>query len=513
MTEMEKMLLEQNKQLIVQIALLTEQVQVLTQKLYGRSSEKSTPADENQINLFNTEELNVFNEAEVVADKSAVEPKKAEQFERKRRTPGHKARLIKDLPVIEVDCLLPKDDSKCEWCNTDLRPIGREYIREEVEFIPAHLKVRKIYRHAYECPCCKKDGADAIVKAELPRPVIPKSLASASSVAWLFHQKYEMSLPFHRQEKEWQNYGIALSRTTMANWVIKAAELWLKPLYNLLHQKLLTANCLFVDETTTQVLREPDRKATSNSYMWLYRNSTDVDQQIILYQYSPTRAGENAEKFLSGYTGYIHCDGYEGYNKVKNVTRVGCLAHIRRKFHEGVPKTSTGKKSQCEIGLDYCNALFSIEKEIAHLPPEERLKKRKKKAIPVLKAFWGWVETTNALPSSVLGKALSYAKKQKPYLMNYLLDGECQISNNLAERSIRPFVVGRKAWNFYASPKGAESSSIAYSIIETAKANNLNVFKYLTYLFKELPNTPFKEEPELLEDYLPWNENVQANCK
>jgi hypothetical protein len=176
MTEMEKMLLEQNKQLMTQVVLLTEQVQLLTQKLYGRSSEKSTPADENQINLFNTEELNVFNEAEVVADKSAVEPKKAEQFERKRRTPGHKARLIKDLPVIEVDCLLPKDDSKCEWCNTDLRPIGREYIREEVEFIPAHLKVRKIYRHAYECPCCKKDGADAIVKAELPRPVIPKSL-------------------------------------------------------------------------------------------------------------------------------------------------------------------------------------------------------------------------------------------------------------------------------------------------------------------------------------------------
>ena len=174
----------------------------------------------------------------------------------------------------------------------------------------------------------------------------------------------------------------------------------MKPLYNLLHQKLLTANCLFVDETTTQVLNEPNRKATSNSYMWLYRNSTDADQQIVLYQYSPTRAG--------------------------------CLAHIRRKFHEGVPKTSTGKKSQCEIGLDYCNTLFSIEKEIAHLSPKERLEKRKEQAIPVLNEFWGWVEMTNALQSSVLGKALSYAKKQKPYLMNYLLDGECQISNNLA---------------------------------------------------------------------------------
>lgn len=515
MTELEKLLTQQNQQLLAQVELLTEQVKLLTQKLYGRSSEKSPVINDNQLSLFTDADLNIFNEAEMAANPKSREHQTTAEIRSPRRKPGQKAQLIKDLPVEVVAYLLHEDDCHCEWCNTALRPIGRDYVREEVEFIPAHLKVRRIYRQAYECPACKADGADAIVKADPPQPVIPKSLASPSSVAWLLHQKFNMSLPFCRQEKEWQRYGIDLSRTTMANWVINATQRWLTPLYERLHHELLQEQIVFADETTMQVLKEPDRKATAKSYMWLYRNGVGTEKSIVLYEYRPTRAGEHPQKFLKDFKGFLQCDGYKGYNKVADITRVGCWAHVRRKFHEGIPPTGTAatKPSQCEIGRDYCDQLFKLEKEWAQLPANERLMKRQEQALPILNAFWQWVDQVNALPNSLLGKALAYSKSEKRYLMNYLLDGDLQLSNNLAERSIRPFVVGRKAWYFSASTKGAEASAIAYSIIETAKENGLDPYKYLRYLFEELPNIPFKEEPELLENYFPWDETVQEKCK
>lgn len=522
MTELEQILIkklevanEQNKQLTEQLALLTEQVQLLTQKLFGRSSEKSElPAPvENQLSLFTDEDLNVFNEAEIDQDKKAPEISRLEEIKVNKRTVGQKENLIKNLPVVNVNCLLHDEECYCEWCKTALKIIGKEEIRQEIDFIPAHLKVRKIMRYAYECPTCKKDGEDSIVKALTPTPVIPRSLASASSVAWLMHQKFELSIPFYRQEKEWENYGIVLSRATIANWVIKTSNLWLKPMYDLLHRQLLQSRAIHVDETTMQVLKEPNRKATSKSYMWLYQSSKDSPEQMALYDYKPTRAGENARKFLEGYRGFMHCDGYEGYNKVTDVTRVGCWAHLRRKFNDGIPKKSLQNKSQSEIGKDFCDQLFKIKREIAYLSPKERLIQRKEKATPILTKFWNWVEQTNALKSSILGKALQYAKNQKPYLMNYLEDGECQLSNNLAERSIRPFVVGRKAWNFSTSTKGATASGVVYSIIQTAKINGLDPYKYLLYLFEELPGMPFKQDPELLQVLLPWSKEVQENCK
>lgn len=241
MTEQEKLLMEQNKQLLKQVESLTEQVRFLTQKLFGRSSERTTTSTspENQLSLFSDEELNSFNEAEISVTKSVMEPQDLQTITYNRRPAGKKADLIKDIPTVRVDCVLHEEDGQCEWCNTTLRPIGKEYIRKEVDFIPAHLRVKEIYRTAYECPGCKSDGTDTIIKAETPSPVIPKSLASASSVAWLLHQKFEMSLPFHRQEKEWQSYGLDLSRATMANWVIKATSLWLEPLFQLLHKQLI----------------------------------------------------------------------------------------------------------------------------------------------------------------------------------------------------------------------------------------------------------------------------------
>ena len=236
---------------------------------------------------------------------------------------------------------------------------------------------------------------------------------------------------------------------------------------------------------------------------------------INLFDYQATRGGFHAAEYLTGFSGYLHTDGYAGYEKVQNITRCGCWAHLRRYFVEAIPPkpSQNGELSNGEIGRDYCNKLFSIEKSLAKLNPEERKIKRLELEKPVLEAFWCWVNKLQPLNGSRLGKAVTYAKNQKKYMENYLLDGRCSLSNNLAENSIRPFTVGRKNWEFSNSQKGAKASATVYSLVETAKANNLNVFKYLRYLLQKMPSLDFKNHPELLGDLLPWAEEPRKTCK
>ena len=329
------------------------------------------------------------------------------------------------------------------------------------------------------------------------------------------YQKYVNAIPLYRQEKDWPNYGMKLNRTTLANWVIRSAEDWLMPFADRLKQELLKKDLLHTDETTIQVLHEPGKKATTESYMWLFRSGADDEKPIVLFNYYASRGGYHAAEYLDGFKGYLHTDGYQGYEKVKGVIRCGCWSHLRRYFVEAIPPipSKNGELSLGEIGRDYCNKLFAIERELADLTPEERKIKRLELEKPVLEAFWCWLDMLNPLKGSRLGKAVTYAKNQRKYMENYLLDGRCSLSNNLAENSIRPFTIGRKNWEFANSVKGAHASATVYSIIETAKANKLNVFKYLRYLLQEIPNMDFKNKPEILDQLLPWNESIKKICK
>ncbi|WP_141709294.1 IS66 family transposase, partial [Desulfuribacillus stibiiarsenatis] len=238
-------------------------------------------------------------------------------------------------------------------------------------------------------------------------------------------------------------------------------------------------------------------------------------QPIILFDYKTTRSGENASEYLKGFKGFLHCDGYSGYNKLKDVIRCGCWAHLRRKFVEAIPdkRAKDARLTNAEIGRDYCNQLFKIEEELSQFTPEEKYTKRLEKAKPILDAFWSWLHSVHALKNSALGKAVTYAMNQKPFMENYLLDGRCAISNNAAENSIRPFAVGRKNWLFAATPKGASASAAIYSIIETAKANGLNIYSYLNYLLLYMPDTDYRNRPEDLEDLMPWSPRILAECK
>ena len=497
------------KDLQNQVNSLTEMLLLLRKEKFGSSSEK-TPKGQIE------GQLSLFNEAETEADASIPEPIEKEVNGYKRRVSRTKRdELLKNLPVREVPCTLPEEEQYCGQCHAKLKVLGTQVVREELEYIPAKLRIVRYVQNVYECPKCKHTDHPYIIKAPAPTSLMNHSLASPSSVANVMYQKYVNSMPLYRQEKEWAQMGIALSRATMANWIIRCSEDYLKPVVEHLRRKLLERDILHCDETPVQVLKEDGKKPQTKSYMWLYRTGNDGKSPIILYDYQPSRNGDHAASFLKDFKGYVHSDGYSGYKKLSDIVRCGCWAHLRRKFIEAIPskKAKNAPHTHAEMGRDYCNQLFHIEDSLKNLTPEERYLKRLELEKPVLEAFWCWLDGITALKGSALGKAITYAQNQRPYMENYLLDGRCAISNNAAENAIRPFTVGRKNWLFADTPKGASASAAVYSLVETAKANGLNVYTYLEYLLLYMPDTEWQSHPELLEDLMPWSTEVQAECK
>lgn len=488
---------------------LHESVEYLTRKLFGRSTEKTSSLSLGQMSLFD--------EAETQADPLAPEPdlKQVEGYQRKKFK-GQRMELLKDIPHDKRLCTLVVEDRCCEACNTTLVSVGEEFVRTEIEFIPAKVRAIDYYRETFECRTCRKNGEPYIEKSPMPYPVIQHSMASPSTVAWVMHQKFVNALPLYRQEKEWRTLGVILSRATMANWILAASRDWLVPLVERMHQKLLQENYLHADETTIQVMNEKGRKNTTASYMWVYSSGQHGKHPIRIFEYQPGRSGKYPQEFLKGFKGYLHSDAYSGYKKITGIKRCLCWTHLRRKFVDALPKDIQSPESTLPgQGITFCNKLFEIEKTLENLSSEQRKSERLKQEKPVLEAFWAWIDATRGkvLPKSKLSEALTYALNHKEEFMNYLEDGNCSISNNLAENSIRPFTIGRKNWLFSGSPKGASASAAVYSIIESAKANGLNPYKYLQFIFSQLPGVQFGQHPEFLEDYLPWSPDVQEACK
>lgn len=499
----------QVKDLKQEVVTLKQSVEYLTKKLYGRSSEKTE--------VVLPEQLNLFNEAEVCADPKAKEPKLQEVASyRRKRHPGQKEELLKDIPHEKQLCTLSEEERHCKACGNELVPVGQEFVRTEVEFIPAKLRVIDFYRETFECRNCRKIRQPYMNKAVVPVPVLPHSIASASSVAWVMYQKYVNAMPLNRQEQEWRNAGLALSRATMSNWVISTVRDWLMPITDLLHREMLKQNCLHADETTVQVLQEEGRKNTTVSYMWVYATGKGSSKPVRLFEYRPGRSGDYPREFLKGFRGYLHTDGYAGYEKVKGVRRCCCWSHVRRKFVDALPADVKSAEATLPAeGIRRCNQLFDIEKTLEQLSPEKRKEERLKQEKPVLDTFYLWLDSVSMgiPPKGKLAEAIRYARSLWEGLTTYLEDGSCEISNNLDENCIRPFTVGRKNWLFCGSPKGATSSATVYSLTETAKANGLNPYKYLLHILEGLPVENFHRQPELLEKYLPWNEGIQQLCK
>jgi transposase len=489
-------------ELSAKVEWLMAQFRLAQHHRFGASSEKSAGSDYDQMNLFN--------EAEIASDILVPEPELEliEKHFRKRRNMVNANDLPGNLTIETVEHERPADEQICPECGGDLHVMGKETLRRELKLIPAKAVIVEHIRKVYACRHCEKDECGVpIVKAPLSNPVIKGGFASPEAVAHIAAQKYVMAVPLYRQEQEWNRLGIRLSRQTMSNWLIKATFDWLEPVYDALAEILRLHSVLHADETTLQVLQEAGKAAGSKSYMWLYRTSGDTKTPIVLYEYQPDRRAEHPKHFLKGFRGYLHADGYEGYHDLPdNIKIVGCFAHARRKFDEaikGLPKKDQAG-STAMIGKKYCDKLFSLERDFAGLTVEERFEKRRELSKPVFDAFYDWIGTLNPPPLTGLRTAVVYARNQREYLERYLEDGRLEISNNRAERSIKPFVIGRKNWLFANTPRGARASAILFSIIETAKENRLNPYEYLTYVFRNAPNWDIRRNANNLERLLPW---------
>jgi transposase len=477
---------------------LEEQFRLAQQKRFGASSEGHSGQGE------------LFNEAEALVEQLEAEQ---EAISYTRNKPTRKP-LPKDLPREVVVHDIADEDKVCDCCHGELHKIGED-TAEKLEFIPAQVKVIEHVRPKYACRACEKDGiTNTIKQAPVSNSIIPKGYATPSLLSQIITSKYHYGLPLYRQETLFKQYGINLSRQTMADWMIKS-QLALQILYERLREILLQQAVIQADETTLNVLKE--EKTTC--YMWLYCCGTDspnnkvLDAEclsmpnIVLYDYQASRSGQCAVDFLAGYSGYLQVDGYQGYAKT-SATLVACMAHMRRKFveaqtaHRGADRAK-GKTGKANWALNHIQKLYRIESKIKDLSAPEKYRIRQQEALPLLIEFKDWLDkSTHQVPDkTALGMAITYALNQWPKLIRYLDDGKLSIDNNRAERAIKPFVIGRKNWLFSNTKNGAKASATLYSIIETAKANGLVPYDYLNYLLTETPNLQLGTN---IDHLLPW---------
>jgi len=476
------------------IAILEEYLRLSRAKRYGASSEKSM-ADQLGLGLFN--------EAEQWLDAEGIGPEEEESVlvpAHPRRKPGRKP-LPPELPRVEVLHDLPEDEKVCAQGHA-LAEIGRD-TSEQLEVIPAQIQVIRHVRPRYACPHCK----DGVRVAPPPALALPKSQAGPGLLAYVAVCKYVDALPLYRQEQILQRYGIELQRATLAHWMVKLGAV-VQPLVNLMRDDLMDSGFVQCDETRFQVLKEPGKRAQSQSYLWAQRGEHE-GRPILLFDYDPSRSGEVPKRLLAGFEGILQTDGYEGYPAVvsaQGLVHAGCWAHARRKFDEaqkgqGNPKKKpSGRKAKAGQALAYIRKLYQIDRKLSELSAEERARERRTRAGPVIEELRRWLDATlgEVTPQSLTGKALHYLDKQWPKLVRFLDDGRIPLDTNAVENAIRPFVMGRKNWLFADTVRGAEASANLYSLIQSAKTNGHEPFAYLRHVLQRLPTAATVDDYQAL---------------
>ena len=496
-----------------------EQYELSKAKLFGKSSEKNIPGQ------MCWDDLPLFNEAEALREPLNIEPD-LEELVTKTKPKKSKKKNIKSLPVIEERFQLSEEEKICDKCGEILHDM-KEEVRLQLEVIPASVRVHKYISHVYACRSCEKTGESNIVIAPgVPAPVIPKSIASPSLIADMIAKKYVDATPFYRQEQNNKRYGIPVTRNNMCNWSIKVANAYFKFVTNRMRELLYQEPVIHCDETHLEVLNEPGRSAHVKSYVWV---TTSAEYQkgfkIALYHYSETRSDAEARRILKGYEGYVMCDGYAVYDSIGKrgkkgedalaIKSVACLVHVRRKFTDALKllKPENRKGTSSAMAVEKIGKIFHIDNQWNELEYKERYIRRQEQLKPALDDFFAWAEEESllALPKSKYGQAIEYARNQKEKVMRVLEDGRLELDNSLAERTVKPFVIGRKNWIFANTAGGAEASCILYSIVESAKLNGLIPFEYLKYILEIMPTMKLNEEN--LDKILPWSQELPSYIK
>lgn len=478
------------------------------QKLFGSSSERRMDDIAGQMSLFENHE-----EEKPV---ELIEPEVVEQPKKSRKKKPTLAEQFKDIPTRQVTVNTLSDEDKiCPLCGSEMLAIGTEVIRSEVVYTPPKLERIEYIATTYACPECKDTEEPQFIKDNGKPALIPGSYVSESLLAYILYRKYGLYIPLYRQEQDFLQQSAPIGRASMAHWIITAAQEYIQPMYDYFHRELLKRRFLMMDETPVQVLKEEGRRAQSKSYFWLVRTGEDGLNPIILYNYTPTRAGENARRFLNGIMPgfYLMADGYQGYNKVNETNRCCCWAHIRRYLLEAIPKGQEKDYSHPAVqGVLYCNKLFEYERSYKEkgLSFKQIYNRRLKDQKPVIEGFLAWLKQVNPGSNGKLKKAITYIRNSEEFLMTFLEDGRCSLSNNLSENSIRPVTVGRKNWLFSDTPDGATANALYLTIVEMAKAYNLNLYEYLKYLLEHRPSKEMSDDE--LAKLAPWSEAIQEKC-
>ena len=517
--ELEKLLREQQEQMgryRLRVQELEEQVRLLKKALFGPRSEKSPPPEED-----GPQQLRLFNEAEVLTAQEEQKPSESVTVPEHTRQKPRRKPLPPELPRVEVIHDIPEEQKVCA-CGSPLVCIGRE-VSEKLDYIPAKIQVIQDVRLKYACKSCEgvESEGPTVQIAPAPPQIIPKGLASPGLLAHIAVSKYADALPLYRQEKIFERHGIDISRSTMAGWMVRAADAC-EPVMELLRQLLLTGPLVNVDETPVQVLKEPGRADTTKSYMWVFRGG-DPAKPVVFFRYAPTRSADVPLEVLQGYRGYCQTDGFSGYERLEalapGIIMVGCFSHARRNFIKVIDargKEAKKKPGSAEVAVECIRKLYSIEDAVRgmDLPEAEMCALRRERAGPVLEAFKNWMgeRAGQTPPKGLLGKALSYALDRWDKLVRYLENIHITPDNNWVENAIRPFALGRKNWLFAGHPNGARAAATLYSLIETAKVCGLEPYRYLRYLFEKLPYARCEEDyrallpqnltPELLAQFV-----------
>ena len=489
---------------------LIEQITLANKNRFGRSSEKTM--DTSQICFMEVDGTIVFfNEAEAISDLDAEEPDTLENKPaRKPKTVGKKEADIKDLPVNIINHYLTDEELVAEFGENGWKQLP-DAISKHYRFIPAKVEIDEHHVGVY---ASKTD--DRIIKADHPKALLHGSLVSPTIAAAIMNGKYVNAVPLYRLEQEFSRYGLAITRQNMANWMIRLGESYLAVLYDYLHKKLYDYHVIQADETPVLVNHD-GRSAGFKSYMWVYRSGhLYTDKQIVLYDYHKTRNSSHPREFLSNYSGICVTDGYQVYHTIEkeceDLQIAGCWVHARRKFDEAltvIPKAHRNK-SDAFLVIKQIQAIYREEGKLNELSSEERLTQRQLVIKPLVDALFAYLKKMEpTVPASgQLRKAYTYILNQEKYLRVFLEDGEVPIDNNASERAIRGFCIGKKNWQMIDTINGAHSSSIIYSIAETAKANSLKPYDYFVYLLEEIPKHMDQEDRTFLEDLLPWSENL-----
>ena len=490
---------------------MMEQIILSKHDRFGRSSEKMD--DFSQIS-FREENGNIvfFNEAEAVCDLDAAEPETLEVQKQPKRK-GKKEADLAGIPVKRIDHYMSDSELEAEFGAGGWKQLP-DAVSKRYNFVPAKVEVEEHHIGVY---ASKADGH--MVKAEHPRGLLHGSLVSPSLAAAIINGKYVNAVPLYRLEQEFQRYGLSITRQNMANWCIRLGEEYLSVLYDYLHKELYKYHVIQADETPVLVNHD-GRKAGSKSYMWVYRSGhLYKNKQIVLYEYQLTRNASHPREFLNGYNGICLTDGYQVYHtlekELEELTIAGCWVHCRRRFNDALNTIEEPfrKESESFLLMKQIQAIYREENKLNDLSSEERLKQRQAVVKPLVDAFFAYIKTLKVSKKDTFGDAVSYALNQERYLRVFLEDGEVPIDNNASERAIRGFCVGKKNWQMIDTINGAKTSAIIYSIVETAKANNLKPYDYVQYLLEKIPKHMDDTNCSFLENLLPWSENLPAEIR